>query len=86
MHRNYSVIENVSFTEENSQFISDDLFQSWSSELGIPIIPEEDTILDYNKTTNEGMKNIFDLWTPFKEDEFNCTQNSGMYQNAIFWK
>ncbi|XP_011159871.1 cyclic AMP-dependent transcription factor ATF-6 alpha isoform X2 [Solenopsis invicta] len=66
------------FLEENSQFISDDLFQSWSSELGIPIIPEEETILDYNKTTNEGMKNIFDLWTPFKDDEFNCTQNSGL--------
>lgn len=72
--------QNISFTEGSSQFISDDLFQSWSSELGIPIIPEGDTHLDYDKATNEGVKNIFDLWTPFKEFDFNCTQsNSGMY-------
>ncbi|XP_012535043.1 cyclic AMP-dependent transcription factor ATF-6 alpha isoform X1 [Monomorium pharaonis] len=64
------------FLEESSQFISDDLFQSWSSELGIPIVPEENTILDYNKTTNEGMKNMFDLWAPFKEINFYCAQDN----------
>ncbi|XP_024871282.1 cyclic AMP-dependent transcription factor ATF-6 alpha isoform X2 [Temnothorax curvispinosus] len=67
------------FLEGSSQFISDDLFQSWSSELGIPIVPEEDTILDYDKDTNEGMKDIFDLWTPFKQLDFVGAQsNSGL--------
>jgi len=43
-------------------------------------MPEEDTILDYDKATNEGVKNIFDLWTPFKELDFNHAQNnSGIY-------
>ncbi|XP_018310464.1 cyclic AMP-dependent transcription factor ATF-6 alpha [Mycetomoellerius zeteki] len=64
------------FLEGSNQFISDDLFQSWSSELGIPIMPEGDTMLDYDKTTNEGVKNIFDLWTPFKEIDFNQAQNN----------
>ncbi|KYM85504.1 Cyclic AMP-dependent transcription factor ATF-6 alpha [Atta colombica] len=60
----------------SNQFVSDDLFQSWSSELGIPIMPEGDMMLDYDKTTNEGVKNIFDLWTPFKEIDFNQAQNN----------
>jgi len=71
---------NISFIEGSNQFVSDDLFQSWSSELGIPIMPEGDMMLDYDKTTNEGVKNIFDLWTPFKEINFNQAQNnSGIY-------
>ncbi|XP_018045671.1 PREDICTED: cyclic AMP-dependent transcription factor ATF-6 alpha isoform X1 [Atta colombica] len=64
------------FLEGSNQFVSDDLFQSWSSELGIPIMPEGDMMLDYDKTTNEGVKNIFDLWTPFKEIDFNQAQNN----------
>ncbi|KYM95224.1 Cyclic AMP-dependent transcription factor ATF-6 alpha, partial [Cyphomyrmex costatus] len=64
------------FVEGNNQFISDDLFQSWSSELGIPIMSDGETISDDDKTTNEGVKNIFDLWTPFKEIDFNQAQNN----------
>lgn len=72
--------QNISFAEGSSQFISDDLFQSWSSELGIPITPEGDSVLDYNKATNEGVKNIFDLWTPFKQLDFDHSQgNSDTY-------
>jgi len=68
------------FLEGSNQLVPDDLFQSLSSELGIPIVPEENTILDYDKATNEGVKNIFDLWTPFKELDFNYAQNnSGIY-------
>lgn len=70
------MLSEFEFLEESNQFVPDDLFQSWSSELGIPIMPEGDAILDYDKATNNGVKNIFDLWTPFKELDFSCTENS----------
>lgn len=63
----------VSFTEGNSQLVFDDLFQSWSSELGIPIMPEEDT----DKARDEEIKNILD-WTSFKELEYNAQSHLGM--------
>ncbi|KAL0126586.1 hypothetical protein PUN28_005148 [Cardiocondyla obscurior] len=66
----------------SNHFDSDDLFQSWSSELGIPIVPEENAVLDYDKSKNEGVKNIFDLWTPFKEFDF-AQSNSGLEETKI---
>jgi len=39
-------------------------------------MPEGDTALNYDKVTNEGVKSIFDLWTPFKELDFNHAQSN----------
>ncbi|KAG5313208.1 ATF6A factor, partial [Pseudoatta argentina] len=55
------------FLEGSNQFVSDDLFQSWSSELGIPIMPEGDMMLDYDKTTNEcGLEEIDEIRNEIK--------------------
>lgn len=72
----------ISFIEENCQY--DELFQSWRSELEMPITTkEEEKIIfaDYDKIANKTGKDVLDL-SDFKEFDFNFLQNSsGMCQN-----
>ncbi|CAL1684327.1 unnamed protein product [Lasius platythorax] len=64
------------FLEENCQY--DELFQSWRSELEMPITTkEEEKIIfaDYDKIANKTGKDVLDL-SDFKEFDFNFLQNS----------
>ncbi|KAL6264385.1 hypothetical protein P5V15_004497 [Pogonomyrmex californicus] len=60
--------------EESNQFVPDHLFQSWGSELGMPVALERN-ISDSDNSSSEAMKDIFDLFT-IKELEFDHVQNS----------
>ncbi|KAG5343438.1 ATF6A factor, partial [Acromyrmex charruanus] len=54
------------FLEGSNQFVSDDLFQSWSSELGIPIMPEGDMINNYLPGIFIGLEEIDEIRNEIK--------------------